>query len=166
MKKAPEPRLKLWKMRSVFWDLEYWPKLNTPHCLDQMHITKNVVESLLATLMNMPDKTKDGPKARRDLEDLNIRADLHMPPRKKSEEAEAETETEVRDRGKKVNKKEENYCPPSCFTLSPKEIDQFFKCLTGIKVSSGYCGKKSRFLDTKKKRFSGMKSHDCHVMMT
>ena len=41
-----------------------------------------------------------------------------------------------------------------------------FKCLAGIKVSSGYCGKISRYLDTKKKRFSGMKSHDCHVMMT
>ena len=62
--------------------------------------------------------------------------------------------------------KEENYCPPSCFTLSVKEIDQFIKCLTGIKVSSGYCGKISRFLDTKKKRFSRTKSHDCHVMMT
>ena len=36
----------------------------------------------------------------------------------------------------------------------------------GNKVSSGYCGKISRFLDPKKKRFSGMKSHDCHVMMT
>ena len=35
----------------------------------------------------------------------------------------------------------------------------------GIKASSGYCGKISRFLDPKKKRFSGMKSHDCHVMM-
>ena len=56
--------------------------------------------------------------------------------------------------------------PPSCFTLSPKEIDQFFNCLTRIKVSSGYCGKISRFLDTKKKRFSGIRSHDCHVMMT
>ena len=56
--------------------------------------------------------------------------------------------------------------PPSCFTLSAKEIDQFIKCLVGIKVSSGYCGKISRFLDPKKKRFSGMKSHDCHVMMT
>ena len=162
MKKAPEPLLEVWKTRSVFWDMEYWPKLDMPHCLDQMHIMKNVLESLLATLMNMPDKTKDGPKARRDLEDLNIRADLHMPPHKKWEE----TETEVRDKGKKVKKKEENYCLPSCFTLSPKEIDQFFKCLTGIKVSSVYCGKISRFLDTKKKRFSGMKSHDCHVMMT
>ena len=56
--------------------------------------------------------------------------------------------------------------PPSCFTLDPKEVDQLFKCLAGIKVSSGYYGKISRYLDTKKKRFSGMKSHDCHVMMT
>ena len=110
MKKAPELLLKVWKTRSVFWDLEYWPKLDTPHCLDQMHICKNVLKSLLATLMNMLDKTKDGPKARRDLEDLNIRADLHMPPHKKSEEM--ETETVARDKGKKVNKKEVHYCPP------------------------------------------------------
>ena len=137
--------------RSIFWDLEYWPKLDTPHCLDQMHITKNVLESLLGTLMNMPEKTKDGPKARRDLEDLEIMADLHRP-----RKTETETKTEAGDsRGKKDNKKEEKYCPPSCFTLSPKEIDQFFKCLTGIKVSSGYCGKISRFLDTKKKRLAG-----------
>ena len=58
---------KVWKTRSVFWDLEYWHKLDTPHCLDQMHICKNILESLLATLMNMPDKTKDGPKARKRL---------------------------------------------------------------------------------------------------
>ena len=55
--------------------------------------------------------------------------------------------------------------PPYCFTLDLKEVDQLFKCLAGIKVSSGYCGKISRYLDTKKKRFSGMKSHDYHVMM-
>src|SRR3989337_802591 len=103
MKKVLEPLLKVWKTRSVFWDLEYWPKLDTPHCLDQMHITKNVPKSLLATLMNMQDKTKDGPKARRDLEDLNIKADLHMLPHKKLEEM--ETETEAWDNGKKVNKK-------------------------------------------------------------
>ena len=40
------------------------------------------------------------------------------------------------------------------------------KFLAGIKVSSGYSGKISRYLDIKKKRFSRMKSHDCHVMMT
>ena len=65
--------------------------------------------------MNMPDKTKDGLKARKDLQDLKIREDLHMPPRKMSDET--ETETEVREKkGKK--KKKEDYCPPSCFTLS------------------------------------------------
>ena len=112
-------------------DLEYWHKLDTPNCLDQMHICKNVLESLLAILMNMPDKTKDGPKARKDLQDLEIRKDLHMPPRKKSDETETETEAQEK-KGKKV--KEEDYFPPSCFTLSPAEIDQFFKCLTGTKA--------------------------------
>src|SRR3989337_907386 len=104
MKKAPEPLLKVWKTRFVFWDLEYWPNHDTPHYLDQMHIMKNVLESLLVTLMNMPEKTKDGSKARKDLEDLEIRIDLH---RKKSTEV---TETEAGERGRKVNK-EENYCP-------------------------------------------------------
>ena len=51
-----------------------------PHCLDLMHITKNVCESLLATLFNMPDKTKDGPKARKDLIKLGVRKELHGPP--------------------------------------------------------------------------------------
>ena len=40
--------------------------------------------------MNMPDKMKDGPKARKHLQDLKFRADLHMSPRKKSEEIETE----------------------------------------------------------------------------
>ena len=83
-------------------------------------ICKNVLESFLATLMIMPDKTKDGPKARKDLQDLNIREDLHMPPRKKSDETEAETEAWEK-KGKKIKK--EDYCPPSCFTLSQAEID-------------------------------------------
>ena len=42
-----------------------------------MHIKKNVCESLLGTLLNMPEKTKDGPKARQDLIHLKIREDIH-----------------------------------------------------------------------------------------
>ena len=56
--------------------------------------------------MNMPERTKDGPKARKDLEFLKIRKDLKMPGKRSPEE------TEMEDRGKKVNKKEEQYCPP------------------------------------------------------
>ena len=91
-----------------FLGLEYWPKIDTPHSLDQMHIMKNILKSLLGTMMNMIEKTKDGQKARKDLQDLEIRADLHMPPRKKSEETETETEAWEK-KGKKV--KEEDYCP-------------------------------------------------------
>ena len=53
--KAPEPLLKVWKTRSIFWDLPYWKIHRVPHSLDVMHITKNVCESLLGTLLNMPE---------------------------------------------------------------------------------------------------------------
>ena len=66
-RKAPAPLEGVWKTRSIFWELKYWKILRTPHCLDVMHITKNVCESLLGTLLNMPERTKDGPKARNDL---------------------------------------------------------------------------------------------------
>src|SRR3954468_24989765 len=39
-------------------------------------------------------------------------------------------------------------------------------CLLGVKFPHGYAGKIRRYLDLSKKRFSGMKSHDCHVLMT
>ena len=56
-----------------------------------MHIMKNVCDSLLGTLFNMPDRTKDGPKSRHDLMMLNIRADLHLlPSRGKQPEEEEE----------------------------------------------------------------------------
>ena len=54
----------------------------------------------------------------------------------------------------------------ACFTLSLEELEQFFRCLLGVKVPHGYSGKISRYLDVAKKRFSGMKSHDCHMLMT
>ena len=59
-RKTPEPLLKVWKTRSIFLDLSYWNILGVPNSLDVMHITKNVCESLFATLLNMPEKTKDG----------------------------------------------------------------------------------------------------------
>src|SRR4051812_38198805 len=52
--------LRVWKMKFLFWDFPYWKILDTPYSLDQMHITKNVLERLLGTLLNMPEKTKDG----------------------------------------------------------------------------------------------------------
>jgi hypothetical protein len=161
-KKEPGPLLGVWKRRSVFWDLPYWKILDTPHCLDVMHITKNVCESLLGTLLNMPDRTKDGPKARQDLKVLAIREELQIPP---AQEGQSEEEADGGQKRKRI-KQPDYYCPPSCFTFSPAEVDQFFNCLVGVRVPFGYSGVISRYMDPKKRNFSGMKSHDCHVMMT
>ena len=56
-----------WKKRSIFFDLPYWKDLLFRHNLDVMHIEKNVCESLIDTLLNIPGKTKDGENARLDM---------------------------------------------------------------------------------------------------
>src|SRR3954471_16842185 len=130
-----------------------------------MHITKNVCESLLGTLLNMPERTKDGPKAREDLQSMGIREELQAKRPNDDDDDDEAKDTESRRKVKKA-KKIEYDCPPACFTLSQKEIEQFFTWLVGVKLPYGYAWKISRYLDSAKQKFSGMKSHDCHVLMT
>nr|GFB56884.1 hypothetical protein [Tanacetum cinerariifolium] len=47
-----------WKKKSIFWELEYWKDLEVRHCIDVMHIEKNVCDSLLGLLLNIPGKLK------------------------------------------------------------------------------------------------------------
>lgn len=42
------------------------------HYLDVMHIEKNVCKSIVGTLLNDPNKIKDGKKTRLDLQELKI----------------------------------------------------------------------------------------------
>ena len=72
-----------------------------------MHITKNVCESLLGTLLNMPERIKDGPKARNDLIHMGIREELQGG---RPDDDDDEQETEGRRLRKKV-KKNDYYCP-------------------------------------------------------
>ena len=85
--------------------------------------------------------------------------------RRKGKRAKRNEDTQDGSKGKRV-KKNDYYCPPSSFTLSQKELKQLFECLLGVKTPFGYCGLIRRYLDAMKQSFSGMKSHDCHVMMT
>ena len=120
-----------------------------PHSLDVMHITKNLCESLLGTLLNMPERTKDGPKARADLKSMGIRQELHANDAAAAaaddddddhdDDDEAKQDTESRRKGKKA-KKTGNDNPPACFTLSQEEIEHFFTCLVGVKLPYGYAG--------------------------
>lgn len=66
-----------WKKRSNFFELPYWQHNLLCHNLDVMHIEKNVVISILGTLLDIPGKTKDHAKARYDLKEMGIRTNLH-----------------------------------------------------------------------------------------
>jgi len=63
----------IWKKRSIFFYLPYWCDLDVRHCLDVMHVKKNVCDSLIGTLFNIKGKTKDGLKCCQYLVDIGIR---------------------------------------------------------------------------------------------
>ncbi|XP_040379132.1 uncharacterized protein LOC121054193 [Oryza brachyantha] len=133
----------MWKKKSIFWRLPYWKDLEVRHCIDLMHVEKNVCESLMGLLLN-PGITKDGLNARRDLQDMGIRLELHP----------------VTTESGRV------YLPPACYTLSKDEKMNLLTCLSGIKVPSGYSSRISRFVSLQDLKLVGMKSHDCHVLIT
>jgi len=62
-----------WKKKSIFFDLPYWSKLQFRHCIDVMHVEKNVCDSFIGTLLNIQGKTGDGVNARLDLVEMKLR---------------------------------------------------------------------------------------------
>ena len=56
---------------------------------------RTCARSLLGTLLNMPERTKDGPKARADLKSMGIRQELHA----NDDDDEAKQDTESRRKG-------------------------------------------------------------------
>ncbi|XP_056695640.1 uncharacterized protein [Spinacia oleracea] len=131
-----------YKKRSAFWILPYWEHLSVRHCIDVMHVEKNVFDSLIGTLLNMPGKTKDGEKARNDMVKMGIR--LELKPTKK---------------GKRY------YLPPVCYTLSKKEKKVLCESLHNVKVPSGYSSNIRNLMSLKDLKLVGLKSHDCHTLM-
>jgi len=67
----------IWKKRSIFFDLPYWSDLDVRHCIDVMHVEKNVCDSVIDTLLNIQGKTKDGLNTRQDLVEMGIHDQLH-----------------------------------------------------------------------------------------
>ena len=62
----------IWKKRSILFDLPYWSNLDVRHCIDVMHVVKNVCDSIIDTLLNIQGKTKDGLNTRQDLVEMGI----------------------------------------------------------------------------------------------
>ncbi|XP_024023057.1 uncharacterized protein LOC112092090 [Morus notabilis] len=128
-----------WKRKSIFWELEYWSKLKLRHNLDVMHIEKNICDNLVGTVLGIDGKSKDTKKARLGLQELNIRKELHLD-----------------GKGKK---------PPACFTLSTTERKAFCQFLKSVKFPDGYAANLSRNVNINDGKITGLKSHDCHVLL-
>ncbi|GJT39211.1 putative ribonuclease H-like domain-containing protein [Tanacetum coccineum] len=123
-----------------------WPeRLQVRHCLDVMYIEKNVCESLIGLLLNISGKTKDEVKVRKDMEAMKIRPELAP---------------------REIVGKTSTYLPPACYTMSKAEKTKFCQCLSEIKVPSRYSANIKTLVSMQDLKLFGMKSHDCHVLMT
>ena len=107
-----------------------------------MHIEKNKCDILVGTLLNIEGKTKDIVKARLDLEDLNIRKELHL-----------------KLEGNKLLK------PHASYTLTLNERREFCQFLKLVKFPDGYAANISNCVNIKDAKVLGLKCHDCHVLL-
>ena len=129
----------MWNKKSILWELEYWELLDVRHSIVNMHVKKNVCESVLGTLLQQKNKGKDHKNAREDLKDMGIRPELYVD--------EIDMGTDL---------------PVAATTLSKVERQEFCEFLHGLKVPSGYSSNFMRLVSVKdmKMNFNLMKSHD------
>ncbi|CAN1140961.1 hypothetical protein LINPERPRIM_LOCUS25168 [Linum perenne] len=108
-----------------------------------MHIEKNMCDNIIGTLLDAPGKTKDTIKARQDLEMMGIRKELHL-----------------------VRREDGRYeMPHACYTMTKEERKLFCQFLKEVKFPDGYASNISRCSNAMEGKLSGMKSHDCHILL-
>ena len=130
---------KQWRKRSIFFELPYWVNNKLRHNLDVMHIEKNVTDNVLYTLLNEVGRSKDNLSARKDLQALGIRPELWPDANGKYKLA--------------------------CFAMTNAQKDIFLKTLAEVTVPDGYSSNISSCVETDKRKISGLKSHDSHVLL-
>ena len=63
--------------KSIFFNLPYWKTNLLHHCLDVMHIKKNIYKLLLEMILNIKDKIKDDLNSLFDLQEWGSKRSLH-----------------------------------------------------------------------------------------
>jgi hypothetical protein len=111
------------------------------HNLDVMHIEKNICESILCTLLQIPSKSKDGEKAWLDMQHMGIQDDSYP-----------------------LFKSGKYSLPPALYYLGNDEKTYLHKFLEGFKISDGYASCFKRLVGVKACNVSGGKTHDCHII--
>jgi hypothetical protein len=132
----------MWKKQLIFWELPYWKDLDVHHSIGVIHVEKNVWESLVGTLLNTNEKTRDHGHVRVDLKKMKIRQELWLDDFIKGTEL-----------------------PISCITLLKNE-KEFCGFLKNVKVLSGYSTNVSRLILLPELKIAlGVKSHNYHVLL-
>jgi hypothetical protein len=109
-----------------------------------MHVTNDVFESTIGLLLDIPGKMKDGLNARKDLQILGIREDLHPQERPNV----------------KV------YLPPVSYSLTNKEKRAICKCLGEIRFPTGFSTNIKNMVSMLELKVSGYNTHDCLTMLS
>jgi hypothetical protein len=65
-----------------------------------------------------------------------------------------------------VEEEEQDYLGPGSYTLSKEEKDIMFDCLNSMNVPSGYSSNIKGIINMKDTKFTNLKAHDCHMLMT
>ncbi|GJS18611.1 putative reverse transcriptase domain-containing protein [Tanacetum coccineum] len=105
-----------WKKFNIWYrKLKYWRHNPVPHCIDFMHVEKNVAKSIVGTLLHVLGKTKDGLNARLDLAELGVKPELFA-----------------------MQDEDKTTLPPAGYTLTNAEKDIFCETLHNIKVYLSY----------------------------
>jgi hypothetical protein len=66
------------KKQSIFFSyLPYWEEFEIGDVIDTMHVEKGIFESTIGLLLDIPSKTNGRLSARKDLQPLEIREELH-----------------------------------------------------------------------------------------
>ncbi|KAL0560459.1 hypothetical protein IC582_000864 [Cucumis melo] len=131
-----------WNRLSSFFELPYLKDMHVRHCLDVMHIEKNVCMNILNTLLDIPGKSKNGLNARRDLVDLKHRSELAP-----------------------ISSEKKIFIPHACYTLTKEEKRCVLKTLSRIKVPEGYSSNIRNLVSMTDLKLNSLNSHDCHVLI-
>ncbi|KAL5583461.1 hypothetical protein UlMin_015903 [Ulmus minor] len=99
-------------------------------------------DNLLGTLMGDPHKSKDTDNARRDLQNLGIRSELH-----------------IYEDGNRLMK------PAADYTFSEANRRKFCRFVRSVKFPDGFASNLSKNVAQNDSSIIGLKSHDCHVIM-
>uniref|UniRef100_A0A7N2N0X3 DUF4218 domain-containing protein n=1 Tax=Quercus lobata TaxID=97700 RepID=A0A7N2N0X3_QUELO len=133
----------VWKKRGILFTFPYWVDQKLCHNIDVMHTEKNVIDNIMATLLDLDGKTKDTYQARLDLKAMGIRSELHL-----------------------VHKGVDTVeMPAACYNMTTSEKDDFLQVLKDLRVPNGYALNISRRVHLKERKIFGLKSHDDHILV-